>query len=66
MSEIETYYARTFNTVSGKQVLSHLRAMTVERVLGSNVSDADLRWIAAQSALVHHIENLIKRGNNPT
>lgn len=66
MSEIEKNYARTFNTPSGKQVLSHLRAMTIERVLGSNVSDADLRWVAAQSALVHHIENLIKRGNNPT
>ena len=66
MSEIEKNYARTFNTTSGKQVISHLRAMTIERVLGSNISDADLRWIAAQSALVHHIENLIKRGNNPT
>jgi len=66
MSEIEKIYARTFNTTSGKQVISHLRAMTIERVLGSNVSDADLRWVAAQSALVHHIENLIKRGNNPT
>jgi len=66
MSEIEKHYARTFNTTSGKQVLSHLRTITIERAVGPNISDADLRWIAAQSALVRQIENLIKRGNNPT
>ena len=66
MSEIEKNYARTFNSTSGKQVLTHLRTMTIERVLGPNVSDNELRWVAAQSALVHYIENLIKRGNNPT
>ena len=66
MSEIEKQYARTFNSVSGKQVMAHLRAITIERVLGANASDSELRWIAAQSALVHQIENLIKRGNNPT
>ena len=66
MSEIEKHYARTFNTASGKQVLSHLRAMTIERAVGINATDAELRWFSAQSALVRHIENLIKRGNNPT
>ena len=66
MNDIEKYYARTFNSVSGKQVLNHLRALTVERVFGSNASDEDLRWWAAQNALVHQIENMIKRGNNPT
>ena len=66
MSEIEKNYARTFNSASGKQVLAHLRAMTIERVFGPNISDNDLRWFTAQSALVHQIENLIKQGNNPT
>ena len=66
MSELEKHYARTFNSTSGKQVMVHLRAITIERVLGTNASDAELRWVAAQSALVHQIENLIKRGNNPT
>jgi hypothetical protein len=66
MSELEKQYARTFATTSGKQVLAHLRSLTIERILGPNVTNEDLRWWAAQNALVHQIENLIKRGNNPT
>ena len=66
MPEIEKQYARTFSTGAGKQVLSHLRSITVERILGQNVTNDELRWWAAQCTLVHQIENLIKRGNNPT
>ncbi len=66
MNEIEKHYARIFNTPSGKQVLNHLRSITKERVMGQNASDDELRWWAAQIAFVHQIENLIKRGNNPT
>lgn len=66
MNEIEKQYARTFAGASGKQVLAHLRSLTIERILGQNVTDEELRWWAAQNALVHQIENLIKRGNNPT
>lgn len=66
MSDIEKQYARTFLSASGKQVLAHLRNITIERAIGPNVSDDELRWWAAQKALVHQIENLIQRGNNPT
>lgn len=66
MNEIEKQYVRTFSSASGKQVLTHLRSLTIERILGQNVTDEELRWWAAQNALVHQIENLIKRGNNPT
>ena len=66
MSDIEKQYARVFSGISGQQVLNHLRTITLERVLGPNVSNEELRWWAAQNALVHQIENLIKRGNNPT
>lgn len=66
MQDIEKQYARTFATNSGKQVLAHLRSITVERIVGPNISNEDLRWWAAQNALIHHIENLIKKGNNPT
>ena len=66
MNEIEKHYARIFNTPSGKQVFNHLCSITKERVMGQNASDEDLRWWAAQTALVHQIEHLIKRGNNPT
>lgn len=66
MQDIEKQYARTFATNSGKQVLAHLRSITIERIVGPNISNEDLRWWAAQNALIHHIENLIKKGNNPT
>jgi len=66
MQDIEKQYARTFATPSGKQVLIHLRSLTVERIIGPNASNEDLRWWAAQNALVHHIENLINKGKNPT
>ena len=66
MTEIEKQYARTFANESGNQVLAHLRSVTVERILGQNVTNDELRWWAAQCALVHQIENFIKRGNNPT
>ena len=66
MNDIEKHYARVFNTASGKQVLNHLCAITKERIMGQNASNDELRWWAAQNALVHQIENLIKRGNNIT
>ena len=66
MNNIEKHYARVFSGTSGKQVLAHLRSLTIERKIGQNVSNDELRWWAAQNALVHQIENLIKRGNNPT
>ena len=66
MSEIEKEYARVFSSASGKQVLAHLRSVTLERILGQNVTNEELRWWAAQCALFHQIENFIKRGNNPT
>ena len=66
MTEIEKQYARTFSSASGKQVLAHLRSITVERILGQNITNDELRWWAAQKALVHQIEHFIKQGNNPT
>jgi hypothetical protein len=66
MTETEKQYARVFSGHDGKMVLKHLRSVTIERVFGPNVSDNELRWWAAQNALVHQIENLIQRGNNPT
>lgn len=66
MQDIEKQYARAFATNAGQQVLTHLRSITIERIIGPNVSNEDLRWWAAQNALIHQIENLIKKGNNPT
>ncbi len=62
MREIELNYARCFSTTAGAAVLSHLRKITIERVLGASASDAELRGLEAQRALVHQIESLIARG----
>ncbi len=62
MSEIEKNYARVFSSAPGRAVLQHLRSMTIERTYGAGATDYELRWGAAQSALVHQIENIVKRG----
>lgn len=62
MTDIEKIFVRTFSTPSGQMVLEHLRKMTVERTLGVNSTDAELRWIEAQRALVHQIEKLSEGG----
>lgn len=62
MKDIEQNYARTFSTAAGAAVMRHLRQITIERILGANATDAELRGLEAQRALVHQIENLIERG----
>ncbi len=62
MKDIEQNYARTFSTAAGVAVLNHLRKITIERVLGPDATDAQLRGLEAQRALVHQIEIMIERG----
>ena len=62
MTDLEKNYVRAFSTPSGRVVLEHLRKTTVERTLGPNVSDAELRWVEAQRALVHQIERFVMGG----
>lgn len=62
MTEIEKNYTRCFGSPAGISVLTHLRNITIERTLGSNATDGELRWAAAQSALVRQIESLVARG----
>lgn len=62
MKDIEQNYARTFSTAAGIAVLNHLRKITIERVLGPDATDAQLRGLEAQRALVHQIEIMIERG----
>ncbi len=62
MKEIEQNFTRAFSTSAGVAVLAHLRRITIERVLGPNASDSELRGLEAQRALVHLIENMIERG----
>ena len=62
MTDLEKNYIRTFASPSGRSVLEHLRKITVERTLGPNATDAELRWFEAQRALVHQIERLSEGG----
>ncbi len=63
-ANIEQNFARTFSNADGAAVLAHLRRITVERALHPNATDAELRHIEGQRALVHMIETLITRGKN--
>ncbi len=62
MNDLEKNYARTFMTASGACVMAHLRKITIERVLGPNATDSELRSLESQRALVHQMENMIQRG----
>jgi len=60
--DTERNYTRCFNNPAGAAVLKHLREITIERFLGSNATDAELRALEGQRTLVHQIEMLIERG----
>lgn len=62
MEDIDINYARCFATSAGAVVLKHLRKITIERTLGASATDAELRGLEAQRALVHQIEQLTQRG----
>lgn len=62
MTDISLNYARCFASASGRAVLEHLRHITIDRTLGPNASDNELRWAESQRALVRQIEALIARG----
>ncbi|MBR6751922.1 MAG: hypothetical protein IKL95_01470 [Alphaproteobacteria bacterium] len=51
-----------FQTPDGRAVLEHLRKITIERVLGQNATDNELRWSEANRAFVRQIESMIARG----
>ena len=60
-------FARVFSAPDAPLVLAHLRALTVERSLGPDASDAALRYLEGQRMLVQHILSLIERGRaDPT
>lgn len=56
--EIRTAFARCFITREGKIVLSFLRRQTLERCLGPDVDDRQLRDLEGQRRLVRQIEKM--------
>jgi hypothetical protein len=62
LREIERSFARVFASEDGKRVLGHLQAITFQRALGGESSDAQLRYAEGQRALVAGILRMIDRG----
>ena len=58
-------FARCFASTDGARVLAALRAMTCERVLAADASEAVLRHLEGQRHLVATIQALIARGRSP-
>jgi hypothetical protein len=54
--------ARLFAHADGRRLLAHLHALTVGRHLGPEASDAALRHLEGQRALVGHLNRLIAEG----
>lgn len=60
--DIELAFARCFAGPDGQRVLAHLRRATLERTLAPDASEAALRHMEGQRALVLRIAALIERG----
>lgn len=54
--EVRRAAERAFGCLDGRVLLRRLREMTIERRLGANATEADLRWLEAQRALVAWLE----------
>ncbi len=61
--EVTRAFARCFRTADGQRVLSHLRALTLERSLGPGASDAMLRHFEGQRSLFTYIVATTARGS---
>jgi hypothetical protein len=56
--EIKETFVSCFATASGQLVLDHLRRVFLERRLGPSASNAELRHLEGQRAVVAHILSL--------
>jgi D-mannonate dehydratase len=55
-------FARCFRGRDGERVLAHLRRLTIERRLGPDCSNAELRHLEGQRHLAAYIAQLVERG----
>lgn len=61
-TDLARLFARLFRGEDGARALAHLKAITLERHLGPEVSIARLRHLEGQRHLVNHILSLARRG----
>ncbi|MCF3628141.1 hypothetical protein RJ527_08700 [Thalassospiraceae bacterium LMO-SO8] len=54
--------ARCFRSTDGAALLSYLKALTLDRALGPDATDATLRHLEGQRHLVRHLSHLIDLG----
>jgi len=57
-------FAATFSSEAGKEVLRHLRQITIESVSGPNIGGNELFHREGQRYIVGLIEQRIGRGHN--
>lgn len=62
-AELARAFASCFRGSHGLRVLRHLRALTLERVLGPESPDTLLRYVEGQRRLVAYICTLVERAN---
>lgn len=62
-TEIQQAFAKCFMSGEGRKALSFLRKITVERSLGADATDNELRYLEGQRQLVKKIE-MLAFGNN--
>lgn len=62
--EASRFFARCFLSPDGQRVLEYLSALTLGRSAGPQASEALLRHLEGQRALVLHIQMLVRKGRN--
>ncbi len=60
--ELALAFAHCFRDAAGAMVLEYLRRCFLDRRLGPNASDAELRHVEGQRSVVAHVLALIERG----
>lgn len=56
--------AQVWASAPGRLLLEHLSDITLGRKLAPSATDAELRHLEGQRALVHHVKFLILKGRN--
>lgn len=65
-ARIDYFFARTFCTPDGQEVLKFLRNMTIEAVCPPTIEDSALRHLEGQRHLVRLIEARVRRAGKVT
>ncbi len=62
--DIAALAARCFKGTDGDRLLAYLRNLCINRALGPEAGDAQLRHLEGQRQLVVHLTSLIERGRH--